>query len=419
MLLKRKFSQLSSNKDVKVLAQNFAYLTILQIAGFILPLITLPFLASVVGLEGFGRIGFASAIIIWVQTISDWGFSYTGTRDVSRNRDNIVILSEIFSKVFWGRIMLMIISAIILYILIIFFPVFRENQIVIWATFLMIPGNIMFSEYFFQGLERMKYITFLNLLIKLLFTFCVFIFVNDEDDYILQPLFISIGFVVAGFIAMYLIIIKWKIKLLFPSYTEIWSTLKNSTDVFINNIMPNLYNSLTTVLLGFYSSQLSVGIYTSGKKFIVVSNSLLSIISRVFFPYLVRKNEKHGLYKKLSIICSLILVFILFVSAPLIVNLFYTNDFNESISVIRITSFSLFFITLNNIYGTNYLLVHNHDRLLRNIMIVSSLIGFFISFPLIIYFDYIGASLTYLLSSILIGVLPMYYANKISIASKI
>ena len=95
MLLKRKFSQLSSNKDVKVLEQNFAYLTILQIAGFILPLITLPYLASVVGLEGFGRIGFASAIIIWVQTISDWGFSYTGTRDVSRNRDNIVILSEI------------------------------------------------------------------------------------------------------------------------------------------------------------------------------------------------------------------------------------------------------------------------------------------------------------------------------------
>ena len=418
MYFKKRLSQLSSNKDAKILVQNFAYLSILQIAGFVLPLITLPYLANVVGLEGFGRIGFASAIIIWVQTISDWGFSYTGTRDVSKNRDNNEILSEIFSNVLWGRLLLMLISSIVLFFLIIFIPVFKENQIVIWVTFLMIPGNIMFSEYFFQGLERMKYITILNLLIKLFFTFCVFIFVDDKDDYILQPLFISIGFIMAGFIAMYYILIKWKIKLMFPVYTNIWHTIKSSTDVFINNIMPNLYNSLTTVLLGFYSSQLSVGVYTSGKKFIVVSNSLLSIIARVFFPYLVRKNEKHDIYRKLSIYSSLILVLILFFSAPLIVKIFYTSDFEDSILVIRITAFSLFFITLNNVYGTNFLLVHNHDRLLRNIMIVSSLIGFLISFPLIIYFDYVGASLTYLFSSMLIGVLPMYYANKIKKANK-
>ena len=417
MFYKNKLSKYIVNKDAKTLMQNFAYLSVLQVASFVFPLITLPYLSQVVGLEGFGRIGFASAIIVWIQTITDWGFNYTGTREVSKNRDDRRVLSEIFSNVFWGRSAIMLISSLILYVLIWLVPEFKENQAVIWATFLMIPGHIMFSEYFFQGLEKMKYITILNLIIKLIFTICVFVFVKDKEDYILQPLFISLGFFFAGLIALYYILIKWKIKLLFPSYHQIWITIKNSTDVFINNIMPNLYNSLSTVLLGFYSSQFSVGIYTSGKKFIFIANSLLSIITRVFFPYLVRNNDKHAIYRTFSLGTSFLAAILLFVAAPLIVDLFYTNEFRDAVSIIRITAFSIFFITLNNVYGINYLLVHNYDKLLRNIMIVSSLIGFAISFPLICYYDYIGASVTFLISSVLIGVLPMYYSYKLKIIS--
>ncbi|MDC1734995.1 oligosaccharide flippase family protein [Bacteroides uniformis] len=259
----------------------------------------------------------------------------------------------------------------------------------------------------------MKYITFLNLLAKFFFTICIFLFVKDKDDYILQPLFVSLGFISSGFIALYIILFRWEIQLTRPVWTDIRKTIKDSTNVFINNLMPNMYNSMATILLGFFSSETMVGIYSSGKNFVSVSNTMLAIISRTFFPYLSRKENKHRIYAKISICITLIVVVALFVLAPFIIHLFYTEDFSDSIKVLRITSISLLFITLNNVYGTNYLLIHNCDKLLRNIVVVASLTGFLISFPLIYYWGYIGASLTFLFTSMMLGTLSTCFAIKV------
>ncbi|MCB6974649.1 MULTISPECIES: flippase [Butyricimonas] len=411
--LRNRYRLISKSRDSKVLIQNFAYLTLLQVAGYVFPLITLPYLAKVVGAEGFGKIAFASAIIIWIQTIADWGFNFTATRDVAKNRDNKKLISEIFSNVFWSRCVLMVFSFLLLLLLILIVPEFKKNSAVIIVTFLMVPGHIMFPDWFFQALERMKYITVLNLLAKFLFTVAVFLFIKEKEDYILQPLFVSLGFVVSGIIAMYYIFGKWQIKLNRPSLPAVIHTIKGSTNVFINNLMPNLYSTFSTILLGLFAGPVSNGIYDAGKKFVSISYSMISVLSRTFFPYLVRKSEKHVFFARLTIGISLLGSIILFIFAPLIIRLFFTEEFSDSIIVLRIVAMALVFIMLSSVYGTNYLIIHNYDKLLRNITAVASCIGFISAFPLIYFFDYIGAALTFLFSNMLVGILPTYYAMKI------
>ena len=197
------------SKEGKILLSNFAYLFLLQIAGYVFPLLTLPYLARVIGASGFGKIAFASAIMVWIQTVTDWGFNYTATRDVARCRDDNQRVSEIFSNVFWARCLLMVLSFVVLAVLVFTIPKLRAEADVIFVSFLMIPGHILFPDWFFQAIERMKYITILNLLSKTLFTIAVFVFVREANDYILQPLFVSLGFVVSGIVALYYILGKW------------------------------------------------------------------------------------------------------------------------------------------------------------------------------------------------------------------
>lgn len=413
MDIKNKLNRIRQSKDGKVLVENFAYLSLLQVAGYVFPLITMPYLARVIGVEGFGKIAFASGIMVWIQTIADWGFNFTATRDVAKNRDNKKKVSEIFSNVLWARCLLMILSFAVLLVLVMFVPEFKENAAVIFVTFLMIPGHIMFPDWFFQAMERMKYITILNLLSKIVFTVAVFVFIKDKEDYILQPLFVSLGFVVSGIIAMYYILMRWQIRLSHPSLNGIKRTIKNSTDVFINNLMPNLYNSFSVILLGMWGGSVSNGKLDAGNRFVNIAQQFMAIISRVFFPFLSRRIDKHDLYVRFNIMVAACLSVLLFFGAPLLIRIFFTEEFNDSILVLRILSISILFLSLSNIYGTNYMIIAGHERKLRNVAAVSSLIGFILSFPLIYLFDFLGAAITITLTRGILGISIMWHAVRL------
>jgi PST family polysaccharide transporter len=60
----------------------------------------------------------------------------------------------------------------------------------------------------------MKYTTLLNVVSKLVFTIAVFVFIKNKNDYLLQPLFVSLGYVVSGVIALFLSSVDEKLKYL-------------------------------------------------------------------------------------------------------------------------------------------------------------------------------------------------------------
>lgn len=405
--------RIRNSKDGRTLASNFGYLMLLQVAGYIFPLITIPYLARVVGVEGFGKIAFAAAVIVWFQTITDWGFNFTATRDVARNRNDLEKVSEIFSNVLWARLVLMMLSLGLLLTAIALVPYFQKNQALLLITFLMLPGHIMFPDWFFQAMERMRYITIFNLAIKAIFTVMVFSFINEKDDFILQPLFISLGYLICGAFSMYIIVGKWKIKINAPQWEAIMKTITSSTDVFVNNIMPNLYNSFSTVLLGFSGGSVSNGLLDAGRKFVDIGQQFLMVVSRVFFPYLSRKINKHSLYARLQIGVSVVFFIVLCIAAPMIIDVFFTPEFEGAELVLQIMSLSMVFLSLSNVYGTNYMIIKGYERTLRNITVFASITGFVIAFPLIRYLDYIGAAITITLTRALIGGAVMFKARKI------
>lgn len=407
------FGKVKNNKDGRIIVSNFFYLSLLQVAGYLFPLLTLPYLAKVIGIEGFGKIAFASAVMVWIQTVADWGFNYTATRDVAKNRDNKEKVSEIFSNVLWARCLLMIISLTFLSLLILVIPKFRESADVLYATFLLIPGHILFPDWFFQALERMKYITVLNLLSKLIFTIAVFIVIKQKEDYLLQPLLVSLGYIISGIIAMYYIILQWKYKLQRPSVSKAICTIKNSTDVFINNLMPNLYNSFSSILLGFIGGDIANGKLDAGNKFSQLAQQFMQIVSRVFYPFLSRRIDKHGAFVKLNLSIAAGISLVLFLMAPILIKLFFTEEFYDSIPVLRILSISIIFFTLSNTYGTNYMIIEGYEHQLRNITAISSIIGLLISFPLIYYFNFIGAALTICITRGILGLSITYKACRI------
>ena len=411
---KNNIVKIAHNAEFKVIVSNFAYLSILQIVGYIIPLFTLPYLARVLGVEGFGKIAFANAIVVWLQTIADWGFNFTSTRDVARYKHNRRVISYIFSIVLWSRMFLTIISFFILLSAIYLVTEFRENSNILLISFLLIPTHILFPDWFFQAIERMKFISIFSFISKLIFTISVFFFIKEADDYILQPLLICVGNFVAGCFSIIYIIRNIKIIIYPPSISRIITTIKSSTSVFLSNLLPNLYNSFSYVLLGAYTNQTNVGFYEAGRKLpTIIYNQFLFIVARVLYPYFSRNGKKNiNTYFIFNITVSIFFTAVLFIFAPYLIRLFFGNDFQPAVIVLRITSLSIIFHAFNLVYVNNYMLTNKFDKAALLITLFSSLIGFGFSFPLINKYSYVGASISYLIATILLGILPFLFYIK-------
>lgn len=404
--------QINKSKDGKTVFANFGYLSLLQVAGYVFPLISMPYLARVIGADGFGKIAFASAIVVWIQTISDWGFNLTATRDVAQNRNNKEVVSRLISNVLWARSVLTLLSGIILLLVVLLIPYLRENADIIFVTFLLVPGHILFPEWFFQAIEKMKYTTFFNLFLKLVFTVAVFVFIHKREDYLIQPLLTTIGYLLCGIGALYLIFKKWGYTLYKPQWTEIFKTIRNSTDVFINNLMPNLYNSFSVMLLGFFGGSTANGIYDGGNRFPVIFYQFQSVLSRAFYPFLSRRPDKHSFYAKLNIVSALAGTVILVLISPLIIKIMLGDEFEKSVVVMQILSLSVVFLAMDYTYGTNFLIINHKEKPLRNLTFVSSLVGMSVAIPLVYYFSYMGAAITVLLCRGMLGVGSYILAQK-------
>lgn len=378
--------------DGKTLIGNFFSLSFLQIAGYIFPLITLPYLAKVLGVYYFGAIAFANTIIVYFQTLVDYGFIYSSVRDISKCRDDKEKVSYIFSTVMYARFFLTVAAFVLLCILILFIPIFREMSLVLVCTFMLIPGHALFADWFFQGVEKMVYIAIGNLVIKLLFTVLVFVFIKCPQDYFFQPLLTALGYVCAGIYSIY-VIYKYGYRFVKVSFHIIWISIKSNTDLFINQLFSNLYNSLSVMLLGVFHGATANSVFEAGYRFSGTFQQFSNVIARTFFPFLSRKTEAHKIYAKYNLFVAIGLTVVLLITAPWIIGVFFNNDYQNAVYVLQILSLSVFFLTVSNVYGVSYLVIHGYEKEQRKATMYASIIGFIIGVPLVYFYSYIGAAI--------------------------
>lgn len=326
------------SNEKKNIFKNFTAMGIIQILNYVIPFVTLPYLSRVLTVDKFGLIFFAQAIMDYFSRFVDFGFNQSGVRELAINRDNNHKVNEIFSGVFFAKIGLMFLSFCVLSLVIFSVEKFRDDWLIYYFTFLTVVGNVLLSAWFFQGMERMKFITFFNILTRSVSLICIFSFVKTADNYVLVPLFNSLGLLIAGIVSFITIMTRFNVKIYLPKPTEIFQKLKDSGEYFLSSISIGLYQSTNAFFLGLCVSTTMVAYYVSAQKIYLAIYFLYYPFYNAFFPYM-SKNKDIKFFKKvfkILIVFSLGLSMFLLLFAKPIITIFYGQQMLESYKILQI-----------------------------------------------------------------------------------
>lgn len=398
----KRLSFLLKNKDINRLAKNFFSLSILKVINLVLPFVTLPYLIKTLGLEKYGAIVLGLSLVAYFQSLTDYGFNLSATREIARHRSSREQLSFIYSKTQTSKLYLLLFALSIIIPLIFIVPQFREDLLVYLLICLMLIGQSLFPEWFFRGMEEMGYITILDVIIKGGFTIGVFSLIKSADDYWLYPFLFGSSYLFVAILSHILVIRKFRLKIYLVKPSKVIKALKLGFPLFINQFMPNFYNNTTTFLIGMLLGKQAAGLFGAIRQVTNLLNVLNSVVSTVVFPYLVRRQDKFGVFSKLYLIGFVAISALVTLVHKPIFEWIGINNTESSISF-YILIVGIVFIATYSIYSTNYLISRGYDQIVMKITFGASIVGLLTSYPLISNFGIIGGAMNVAFAQFLMG----------------
>ena len=349
---------LLNNKKV---LENLSYISILQLFSIFLPLISYPYLIRVLGLELNGMIVFAYSIVSYLNLFISFGFNSSTTRNIASLESDKCISNIVFSTYLCKFILFSF--SVCLFLLVISFS----------------HGELLLPIWYFQGVEKMKYLTIINVGSRIVFTVFIFVFVKQKEDYILVPLFNSLGAILGGVYALYVLLAKERIRFSGINICSIKMNFRDSAPMFISSLSSLIYLNVNKLIVGSFLGMSEVSIYDIGEKVMNLLKIPTIVICQSVYPKMSRELNIRYMNRVMltSFFFMLILYMIVCIYAKQIIE-FFLGEYNSTgVILICILSFSSVLLTLNSMLGGNRLIPFGYARQLMKIMIINLL--FYIS----------------------------------------
>lgn len=379
-----------------VLVKNFLALSTIQIANIILPFITLPYLARVLGVSNYGVVFMVYSVMQLLFVLNDYGFNLSATKEVSNHRLDIRKVNEIFSSIISIKIVLLLITFLLLAILGFTVPIISEHREAYFLGFGMVIGQTFTPIWLFQGMERMKYITIVNLVSKLTFTILIFVVINSSEDYIFVPLLYSIGFTISGFVSIYLAKKEFGVYFTTPKWFQIKEQLNNSTQYFLSRASIAAYTSGNNFIVGIFLGEYYAGIFGVAEKLYMAMIVVYTPLSDAIYPFMVKKRNIK-LFKKIFIGVILVnlavITFTYFFSGE-IVNIIFGDGYSESAELLKYFCFLALIIVPTIFIGYPLLGAFGYEKHANYSVVAGSFIHFLV---LLIVYPYLTIQLMVLL----------------------
>jgi len=321
----------------KNLFKNTFFLYLMQIANYVFPLLTFPYLTRVLGAEKYGVVVFGNAVMAYFSLVLEFGFILSATNLCSQYRDDKEKLSKITLGVINAKIMLAILGIVVLIVCCNFVDTFSTQKTFFYLSYIGTVLNIFLPDYLFRGIEKMSILTYRVIFSKFVYTVIIFALIHKAEDYFFVPVATIGGATVSATLTWFEICKKKYISFIKVSIKDSLLYLKQASIFFISRIAVSMYTTLNTVLLGLKFPASDLALYGTANNLTIMCRSMLSPVSDSIYPYMV-KNKNYKLVKKLILIFEPVIIagcILLYFIAPFVIRFVCGEGYDGAVIVLR------------------------------------------------------------------------------------
>ncbi len=371
MCWKEKYKVLLNRIFKSDLLKNMSSLTLIQLANYAVPLLLIPYISRIVGVDNYGKLEYARVFVLYFTILIDYGFNYTATREVATERNNLESLRKVFSQVFVCKIILFVVSSLLFGLFIYNDDYLYGLRDVLFVTYLINVGFVIFPLWFFQGIEKIAFISIINFFIKIGVLALVIIFLRDKAHFWVYNLLQSFAQIIAGFYAFYLVFKRYEIRFVKVNLKDLLLRYKEGFAVFISTLLVSVITSYSFILMKDYVDETTIGVYSTAFKLIITIQTLLLVpFSQAFFPYMAKlyTEDIYGFKKMMSKATKLLLlvnglaIVLGYFLAEVVISLLFGKEYGEAVVPFRYFLLLPLFACLTNLYSYQGLLNMKKDK---------------------------------------------------------
>ena len=398
-------------------------MSVIQISNYLVPIITIPYLVRTLGFSGYGLMSLTQTIIAYFEQLMSYSFMLTGSKDIAQNSNNQPKINTIFHSIIYTKILLLGGSFLILLILTLTIPFFEQLQTMIFIGLSILVANLVQIDWFFQGIQQMKNITYVNLLARFLSLFLLFILVRTPEDVAGGILSVTLSQIMAGIVGWILAYRRFGLQFIPPQYQAIKTQLTSGFNVFASQFLVRFYSAdINITLLGFMTNTTTVGTYALANRIFSFIVNTASPINAALYPYLAQIHATdYARYKKefrrifqLYFVGYAVFAVLLFFTADWLITLIAKTPNPTAALILKILSIAVIVSPFGPLY-TQSLILHQKVNYLLTICFIAIAINFITIIPAFYYFNENGLAINNVIIYWVIFFVPILIMKRLKI----
>lgn len=401
--------------------QNFIYDAAYQIFILIIPFITTPYIARVLGATGVGIYSYTYSIVNYFMMFAILGINTYGNREVSKIKDNKEKLNYTFSSIYYLQI---ICTVIIFSIYLIYCLNFNREYFFYNLIQTIYILSVAFDiNWLFCGLQKFKVTVTRSFFIKISSFIAILLFVKNENDLWKYIIILAMSTLINQIVLWPFL--KKECKFVRVKPKDILKHLKPNLLLFIPTIALSVYRIFDKIMIGQIISVTEVGYYENAEKMLNIVLAIVSALVTVTLPemtYLYNNKRFDEFYK----ILKKSVLFIYFMAIPVIfgflatsknlVSIYLGNNFSKSALILNVLCISLIFSPISSIIRMQILIPQNRDKEYIISIICGAILNVILNLLLIKKLEAIGAAISTVIAELIVFLLQYYYVkNEIKI----